>query len=158
MKDLVLEQWVSNIAKKVSDGAIVESYLNRLNDHLPTLVIHKEYWLEVAQYLKEEKSFAFDYIRNYSGVDYETALEVVLHLTSFTHFHHVGLRVKVDREEATLPSLSAVWAAANWNEREIYDLLGIHFTGHPELKRILLPDDWVGHPLRKDYEPLDKGV
>jgi NADH-quinone oxidoreductase subunit C len=66
--------------------------------------------------------------------------------------------VKTNRTAATLPSLSSIWAAANWNEREMYDLLGIHFVGHPYLKRILLPDDWVGHPLRKDYEPLDKGV
>jgi NADH-quinone oxidoreductase subunit C len=154
----LLEQWTAKIKEKVAQEAIVTSYINRPNDHLPTLVVQTEYWLEVARFLKEEESLAFDYVRNYAGVDHETQLEVVLFLTSFTHFHHVGLRVKTSRVEATLPSLSAIWAAANWNEREMYDLLGIHFVGHPDLKRILLPDDWVGYPLRKDYEPLDKGV
>lgn len=154
----LLDRYVKIIKEKVSQEAIEEAYINRPNAHLPMLVIHKKHWEQVAQLLKSEPSLSFDYIRNISGVDYETHFEVVYHLISMTHSHQIGIRVKTDRVEALMPSVSHVWEAANWNEREIYDLLGVRFAGHPNLERILMPDDWVGHPLRKDYEPLDKEV
>ncbi len=154
----VLNRFVEIIKEKAGAEAVEEAYVNRAGRHLPTLVIKRESWPAVAGLLKEDPELSFDYVRNLSGVDYETHMEVVYHLYSFAHSHQIGIRVKTDREESKMPSVSHLWKAANWNEREIYDLLGIHFEGHPNLKRILMPDDWVGHPLRKDYEPLDKEV
>jgi len=77
---------------------------------------------------------------------------VVYNLYSLTHRHRVTLKVVMPREGAHVASVTGIWAAANWHEREAYDLTGIVFDGHPDLRRILLPDDWEGHPLRKDYE------
>jgi NADH-quinone oxidoreductase subunit C len=137
---------------------IEEAYINRPSGHLPTLVVSREHWLPLAELLKEEPKLSFDYLRNLAGVDYQTHIEVVYQFYSFQHDHHIAVRVKTDREESKVPSVAQLWKAADWNEREAYDLLGIHFENHPNLKRILMPDDWVGHPLRKDYEPLDKEV
>ncbi len=74
------------------------------------------------------------------------------HLFSLQHRHQIVLKVEVDRAQPSVPSVQGVWKAANWLEREVYDMLGVDFVGHPDMRRILLPDDWVGHPLRKDYQ------
>lgn len=131
---------------------------------------------EVAEFLKESESLQFDSLTNLTGVDYlepdekvakkfpyEPHVEVVYHLHSFALKHRIVIKAKLprwkDQKEGQLPevpSVSHVWAIANWHEREAYDLVGINFIGHPGLVRILCPDDWVGHPLRKDYEfPLE---
>ncbi|TCS95600.1 NADH-quinone oxidoreductase subunit C [Hazenella coriacea] len=157
-KQPILDQWVEKVKQRVAPEAVAEAYINRPTDHSPTMVIKKEYWLPLATLLKEEADWKFDFLRNLSGVDYETHFEIVYHFISLVHEHEIGIRVKIDRDEASVPTVSEIWKAANWNEREVYDLLGIHFEGHPNLKRILMPDDWVGYPLRKDYEPLDKEV
>lgn len=155
-KQSVLDNYVQKVAKKVHPEAIEESYINQAGEHLPTLVIRKEDWFEVVSYLKTGLHFV--YMKNYSGVDYQTHMEVVLHLYSFIRQEHLSIRVKLDREQPIVSSLTSLFPAANWNEREMYDLLGIEFTGHPRLTRILMPDDWEGHPLKKDYQPLDKEV
>ncbi|MFF2481295.1 NADH-quinone oxidoreductase subunit C [Paenibacillus sp. NPDC058071] len=142
----------------VGSEAVEEAYINELNGHMPTLVIKKDAWLSTAKALKGHEAFGFHYLRNVSGVDYETHLETVYHLVSLTSRKELAVKVKVEREAPALDSVTSVWSTANWNEREIYDLLGITFTGHPDLRRIMMPDDWVGHPLRKDYEPLDSEV
>lgn len=127
---------------------------------------------EVAAFLKKDDRLRFDHLNSLCGVDYcepdetkaekfghEPHLEVVYHLSSYDHKHRTVLKVRLPRwkdgaegELPELPSVSTVWAIADWHEREAYDLIGIHFTGHPNLTRILCPEDWVGHPLRKDYE------
>jgi NADH-quinone oxidoreductase subunit C len=157
-KQPVLDAFVTAIRKQVGDDAVEEAMINRPNHHLPTIVVPKEKWLEVARLLKEEDSLAFDYLQNLSGVDYETHMEVVYHLYSFRHRHSLCVRVKTERDEARVDSVTSVWLGADWNEREVYDLLGIRFDGHPYLKRIFLPEHWEGHPLRKDYEPLDPEI
>jgi NADH-quinone oxidoreductase subunit C len=81
---------------------------------------------------------------------------VVYHLTSTTHFHRLRIKCRVPEEDPTIPSLTPVWPGANWLERETYDLYGIRFTGHPDLRRIYLYDEFVGHPLRKDYGKWDE--
>ena len=84
-------------------------------------------------------------------------LEVVYHLSSLIHEHQLVLKVRTDRNEpAPIPSVTRVWKAADWHEREAFDLLGIPFSDHPDLRRILLPDDWEGNPLRKDYVEAEK--
>lgn len=119
----------------------------------PYLTIKPAMTAEVCRFLKEEQGLEFDCLSNMSGVDLikDGKIEVVLHLFSYTHRHTIVVKVDVPRDEPQMPSVEAIWKAANWQEREIYDLLGVNFTGHPDLRRLLMPEDWVGHPLRKDF-------
>jgi len=108
--------------------------------------------LGAAQVLKDDASF--DMLLSVAGVDRKTHRESVAHVFSLATNTTVVLKVQVDEAEEC-PSLVPVWPAANWHERESYDLMGIIYCGHPDLRRILMPVDWVGHPLRKDYKEED---
>ncbi|MGD9853952.1 MAG: NADH-quinone oxidoreductase subunit C [Planctomycetaceae bacterium] len=142
----------------------------------PWVEVAAESLTEVAAYLKEHVDLAFDALNNLTGVDYwepdeklaakfpyEPHVEIVYHLYSYTHKHWLTMKVKLPRwkngvagQLPEVPSVAHIWAIADWHEREAYDLVGINFLGHPNLVRILCTDDWVGHPLRKDYEfPLE---
>ena len=110
---------------------------------------------DVCAYLTETETLAFDSLMSLSGVDINARDEefaVVYHLYSMQHRHKVVIKAVVQKEEPHLPTVEHLWKTANWHEREIYDLYGIHFEGHSDLRRILLPDDWEGYPLRKDYK------
>ena len=109
-----------------------------------------------CNYLKTESELQFTSLMCLSGVDYEDKMEVVYHLHSLLYNHKVTLKVELSRDNPKLPSVSGVWKAANWHEREAYDMYGIVFDDHPDLRRILLPDDWEGFPLRKDYVVAEK--
>jgi NADH-quinone oxidoreductase subunit C len=132
--------------------------------------------LDVCRFLKEDDRLRFDTLNCVSGVDwlepdpkkaakagFEPHMEVAYHLQSFPHTHRFVVKVILprwkDNRQGVLPevpSVTSLWRSADWHEREVYDLSGVLFTGHPDLTRILLADDWVGHPLRKDYEyPLE---
>lgn len=154
----LLAQFKEELERTVGAGCIEEAYINRVGEHTPTFVVKAEQWLEVATQLKENELLAFNYVRNLSAVDYPTHMEMVYVLFSFSQKHQIALRVKLNREDPLIHTVSHLWEAANWNERECYDLFGIVFENHPNLKRILMPDHWEGYPLRKDYEPLDKEV
>ena len=142
----------------------------------PFAVVEPENLLDVCRYLRDDPQLKFDLLNCISGVDYleldpkkvakagfEPHLEVVYHLSSFTHRHRVTLKVMLPRWKDNkagnlpeVPSVTSLWAAADWHEREVYDLCGIWFSGHPDLRRILLSEDWTGFPLRKDYDfPLE---
>ena len=142
----------------------------------PWIVVTADGIVEVCKYLRDEPSLAFDYLNSITGVDYlhtdqkkaakadwQPHTQVVYHLFSMKHKHSLVLKVMLPRWkddiEGELPELASVadiWSTADWHERELYDLSGVKFTGHPNLRRILCPEDWVGHPLRKDYEmPLE---
>jgi len=114
---------------------------------------------EVAGFAKSDPELAFDNLMCLSAVDYPKEdpprMEVVYHLFSYRHRHTFVLKVHLPREGARVPTVEAVWPVANWHEREAYDLFGIVFEGHSDLRRILLPDDWQGHPLRKDWVDPD---
>ena len=114
---------------------------------------------EVAAFAKSDPELAFDNLMCLSAVDYPKEdpprMEVVYHLFSYRHRHMFVLKVHLPRESARVPTVEGVWPVANWHEREAYDLFGIVFEGHSDLRRILLPDDWVGHPLRKDWVDPD---
>lgn len=114
---------------------------------------------EVAGFCKTEPDLVFDNLMNLSAVDYpkETPprMEVVYHLWSYTHLHLFVLKVHLPREKPVVPTVENVWGVANWHEREAFDMFGITFTGHSDPRRILLPDDWIGHPLRKDWVDPD---
>jgi NADH-quinone oxidoreductase subunit C len=116
------------------------------------LVIQPADLVELCTYLKQE--LGFDCLMNLSAIDWpkKNQIEVVYHLWSYAKKHAFILKLSLDRAAPEVASLYPVWKAADWLEREQYDLLGVIFTGHPDLRRIMLPDDWVGHPLRKDYK------
>jgi len=122
----------------------------------PWMVIDPAALVEICQNLKDDPDTAFDCLSNESGVDYKDRIEVVYHLFSYQHRHQIVLKVKLPREGASVATLENVWHSANWMEREIYDLLGVNFEGHSDMRRLLMPEDWIGHPLRKDFvEPLE---
>ncbi|OUB79586.1 NADH dehydrogenase [Bacillus thuringiensis serovar zhaodongensis] len=153
-----LNQYVEAIREKVGEGALVDSYINKLSKDVPTLVVDQEKYYEVMESLRFHEGLAFDYMSELHATDFVTHMEVYVHLFSYGKKQSVAVKVKLDREEPQVESVTALWKGADWPEREAYDLLGIIFKGHPNLTRILMPDDWVGHPLRKDYEPYDVEV
>ncbi len=157
-KQPVLDRAVQLIKDNVAADAVVEAVINERDRHLPVITIKSENWAETAAFLKENEELSLRYLRNLSGVDYETHMEVVVYLISLDKKQDYCLKIKTDRNDPSVPSVTPIWETANWQEREVYDLLGIHFSGHPDLRRIMMPDDWVGHPLRKDYEPFDPEV
>ena len=110
--------------------------------------------VDVCRLLKTDEELHFDYLECITGIDYpdDSQIHVVYHVYSYALKHRVVLKCMLDRAEPALPSVSDVWRAANWQERECFDLLGVFFDGHPDLRRLLMPEDWVGHPLRKDYQ------
>ncbi len=108
---------------------------------------------EVARLLRDEPEIACDMLSCVSGTDMLDHIQVVYHLHSLPNGLTIQMRVHLDKEKPVVDSLVPVWPGADWLERETYDLLGVEFKGHPDLRRILLSDDFVGHPLRKDYLP-----
>lgn len=122
----------------------------------PFITIDPDLIVEACNFLKLEKDLDFTSMVCISGVDFEENMEVVYHLHSLRHNHFITIKVELPRENPSIPSVSMVWKAADWYEREAFDLFGINFEGHPNLKRILLPDDWEGHPLRKDHEDAEE--
>ena len=123
------------------------------NTQWPTINIESTEWRRLAEHLKNDPELAFDYLFCITGVDWKTHLSMVYHLSSTIHRHTIVVKAKIaDRNNAAIESVYNIWATAELNEREAYDLFGINFTNHPDLRRLFLTDDWVGYPLRKDYE------
>jgi NADH-quinone oxidoreductase subunit C len=119
-----------------------------------TLHIAREHLLAVAKTLRNDQALRFELCSSVSGVDYlgsANRLHAVYHLTSMTYRRRIRLEVSVSVEDPHVPSVVALYPGADWQERETYDMFGIIFDGHPSLTRILMPDDWDGHPQRKDY-------
>jgi NADH-quinone oxidoreductase subunit C len=108
--------------------------------------------VEIMQFAKRE--LGFDCLINLTAIDWpkRNQIDVVYHLYSYSRRHAFVLKVSLPREKPSVPSIESVWKSADWLEREQYDLLGVEFRGHPDLRRIMLPDDWIGHPLRRDYK------
>jgi len=108
---------------------------------------------EIAAFLRDEPGLEFDYLSCISGVDYNDGkLGAVYHLGSIVNRHTIVLKAIVPKEDPRIASIAHLYGAANWHEREAFDMVGVVFEGHPDLRRILCPDDWEGHPLRKDYK------
>ena len=116
------------------------------------IVVKSESFFEVAEYLKNSKEFEFDYLTHITAVDYYDCFELVYQLTSLKYNHSLVLKMRCyDRNKSIVPSVVSLWRGADYQEREIYDLMGISFEGHPNLKPIVLWEGFEGHPLRKDY-------
>lgn len=120
-----------------------------------TYYVHREHLVALCRTLRDDPALRFELCSSVSGVDYGTGvaqrLHAVYHLTSMTYRRRIRLEVALDVDDAHLPSVVAVYPTADWHEREAWDMFGIIFDGHPALTRILMPDDWDGHPQRKDY-------
>ena len=120
-----------------------------------TLFVRREHLLDVAKILRDDEKLRFEMLQGLSGVHYPTdsgrELHTVVHLLSLTHNRRIRLEVTAPDSDPHIPSLVPVWPNADWHERETYDFFGIIFDGHPGLTRIMMPDDWPGHPQRKDY-------
>ena len=122
------------------------------NKQFLTLIIPPAKMHDLANKLKFESDLAFDFLFCLSAVDMVKFLEVVYHLESTTHKHQLELKVRTeDRVNGTVDTVCDIWKTAELHEREAYDLMGIRFNNHPDLRRFFLEEGWIGHPLRKDY-------
>lgn len=151
-----------------SDAAL-PAFVGELQRALPGVVEHVSYWvgdwtiivpagrlLETARALRELPEAAFDYCSDVTAADWPTRpqrFDVIYCLYSTRRRHRVRVKVRAGEGDA-IPSVTGIWPAANWLEREVYDMFGVRFAGHPDLRRILMPEEWQGHPERKDY-PLE---
>jgi NADH-quinone oxidoreductase subunit C len=119
-----------------------------------TIIVDGEHIIEVCRYCRDTKGLDYNFLSDVAGVDYypqEPRFAVCYHLYSMTRNRSLRLKVCLSGEDPVVPSVVSVYPAANWSEREILDLMGITFTGHPDPRRLLMPENWDGHPLRKDY-------
>jgi len=119
----------------------------------PYFQIEPQSVVEAGRYLRDEPGVQFEVLSDLTAVDLpkENKIQIVYHLYSYSQRHAIVLKVDLPREEPHVSTVENVWKAANWFEREVFDLFGVNFEGHSDLRRILLPEDWVGHPLLKDY-------
>jgi NADH-quinone oxidoreductase subunit C len=154
-----MSERVLTVLKEKFGDSIVETHSQFGDD---TAVVAPAVWKEICAFLKSDPQMAFDLIVDLCGVDYpmreEGRFELVLHLYSTSRRHRVRVKARVGDQEgdgAEIDSITDVWPGANWFEREAYDLVGITFKGHPDLRRILMYPEFEGHPLRKDY-PANK--
>jgi NADH-quinone oxidoreductase subunit C len=123
----------------------------------PYFKVKADRWLEVAQVLRDDPELAFDFLNNVTAVDWlkQSRIDVVYHFWSYGKAHACVVKVELPRDKPLVASVAGIWRSADWNEREQYDLMGVQFLGHPDLRRIMMPDDWPGHPLRKDYKEAE---
>jgi NADH-quinone oxidoreductase subunit C len=140
------EQLIEKLKSFVQEAEFSESK-DYLNVTVPAEKIH-----ELCKNLKDDSETLFDYLFCLTGVDWGQELGVIYHLNSTVHGHTIVLRVKIaDRENPAIDSVCDIWRTTDFHEREVYDLLGIKFNNHPDLRRLLLDENWIGYPLRKDY-------
>jgi NADH-quinone oxidoreductase subunit C len=146
------------------------SILTRLKEKIPqsvvevaefrgelTVVVNREHIVPVCAFLRDDPELCFDFLSDLTAVDWlgrEPRFDVTYNLYSIEKNHRVRLKVRLEQDQ-NIESVTSVWSGANWFEREVFDLFGIRFENHPDLRRILMPDDWEGHPLRKDF-PLTR--
>ncbi|MEI8389462.1 MAG: NADH-quinone oxidoreductase subunit C [bacterium] len=131
-------------------------HLDKTSDGIEIIEVPKDKLIELVTYLKMHVNTQFNMLFSVSGLDRVDCFEVVYNFYSTVFHKKLLLKVNLEKENPGVESLCGLYSAADWHERETYDLLGINFYNHPNLERILLPKDWIGHPLRKDYVNKDK--
>ncbi|MGQ9455726.1 MAG: NADH-quinone oxidoreductase subunit C [Armatimonadota bacterium] len=141
------ESLESAIRSVFPDAILASTEINGI----PNIKLLPASLLDVCRFLQSTPELAFDYLADITAIDWKTHIEVVYRLTSLATNRKVVLRVDLERNNPSVDSVTSVWKSADWQEREAYDLMGVKFVGHPDLRRILLPEDWEGYPLRKDY-------
>jgi len=146
------------IAKMVEEKFVGQILATETHAGQVSIMAKKDMVKDICLYLKDEPSLKMDHLADLTAVDYSTypgdtgpRFEVVYNFISIEYRHRIRLKVRVTEEDPRIDSVSSIWHTANWHERETFDLMGIKFDGHPDLRRILLPEDWEGHPLRKEY-------
>ncbi len=156
---------MTEAAEPAAEGLVLQRLREQFGDalrdvkiwrHEATILLAPQDLVRVCRFLRDTSDLAFDFLSSAVGVDRlhlsenSPRFEVVYHLYSIQFKRRLRLKVRVDEGEA-VPTVTGVWESANWHEREVADVFGVLFEGHPDLRRILMPDDWEGHPLRKDY-------
>ena len=165
MRDVPIE---STGASKYQTPAKAEAAVAKLETQFPelffevrrfrdevTVYVPREHIIAVATFLRDDEELRYNYLSDLTGNDWldrEPRFEVIYHLYSMLHFTRLRLKVRVPESECVCPTVTGVWGTANWHEREVFDMFGIEFEGHPSLRRILLPEEWDGNPLRQDYD------
>jgi NADH-quinone oxidoreductase subunit C len=147
-----LQTVVNSVKDKFGDNVLsVQEFRNEV-----TVRVKKAVWIDTLTFLRDDSDCAFNMLIDETAADYplrNERFDVIVHLLSLDKTHRLRVKTAVAENQA-IPTLFNLWKTANWLERETYDLFGIVFEGHPDLRRILMPDDWEGYPLRKDY-PLE---
>jgi len=150
------DPWTSPLLdtlQKKFPGAVIEAVIFR---NLPSVRVAKESLVPICEFLKSSEGGEYKLLTDHTAVDYpkrEKRFDVIYHLYSFQRNDRLRVKVVLGENEK-VPSVTGIWPTANWFEREVFDMFGIQYEGHPDLKRILMPDGWTGHPLRKDYDIL----
>ncbi|MCB0258810.1 MAG: NADH-quinone oxidoreductase subunit C [Calditrichaeota bacterium] len=156
-----MSKYTNDTIKERISGKFPEAQFEAHQGQL-ACIIAKEKFLPLAQFLKKDKTLSFDYLTDMTGVDYlkmdrEPRFDLVLHLFSFKINLRLRVKVGVGEDDMDVPSMTQVWKAAHWLEREAFEMFGFNFTGHPDLRRLLLPDIFDGYPMRKDYPLRGRG-
>lgn len=154
------EEIVNLIKEEIGQEIIVDVDLKASPQ---AIIVSAENLIKICSFLYTDEKVYFDSLSCVTGIDNgpdTNTMEVIYNLYSIPYNHHLMIKVVLERNKEEepmpeIPTVSTIWKTANWHEREIFDLLGISFTGHPDLRRILLPADWEGHPLRKDYKNME---
>jgi len=149
-------EWQASVEQAKAEGKPAPLPLKREESHIyryhdPTFLVLREEILDVCRWLRDHPEFEMTYLSYVSAIDWPDRLEVVYHLASLRHGYSITLKVPVPKDDARVPSMTGLWRGADWHEREAFDLFGLAFEGHPNLRRLLMSPDWIGHPLRKDY-------
>lgn len=149
---MTFEEIISRLETNFGEGTVLS-----INEQATPKCIElkAEDLVKCMAFLHETDGLYFDSLSCITGLDNgpeAQSMEVIYNLYSIPFNHHLMVKVSLDREKPVIDSLTVLWKTADWQEREIFDLYGVHFNNHPDLRRILLPDDWEGHPLKKDYQ------
>ena len=143
---------MTNEAIKLQIAEIIPSAVFDDATEWINLNVVDKFWKPAAMQLRSVADLNFDYLFCLTCIDWKTHLTMVMHLTSTTQRHSVVVKTKLERDNPTIDTVSDIWKTAEFHEREIYDLFGVQFQGHPDMRRLFMTDDWKGWPLRKDYE------
>ena len=170
------QQTVSGVTEP-QEPIVIQQLRERFADHILTVidqrrelsvVVNKDVSLEILEFLKTDSNLSYDFLVDVTAIDYSQMEDVLVeydyarfmviyHLNSLMTNERLRVKVPVNEKELTIKSAVALWNSANWLEREVYDMFGVNFDGHPDLRRILMPDDFEGFPLRKDYPLQGRG-
>ena len=138
LKQLIAEKWPGTVCLEGGEW--------------PNIQVPPEQWHEMALALRDTDVFYFDYLYCLTCIDWLKHLTMVYHLSSTRHRHNLVVKANLDRDSPAIDTVCDLWRTAEFHEREVYEMFGVRFVGHPDLRKLILPDDWEGYPLRKDYE------
>jgi len=144
------EKVIEKLKRKYPDAVLKA---NEFRDEL-TIIIPKERIVEVCRFMKEDDELAFDFLADLCGIDMDTSenrFGVIYNLYSLKNKHRIRLKTFAEEEHPKVPTVTGIWGTANWHEREAYDMFGIIFEGHPDLRRMYMPEEFEYHPLRKEF-------